>query len=209
MKIPKQTIIPALLVSLPVIFMITDKLWGKFEAPRIKNQQAQVEVGDIIFRTNSYILSGSKYYYKAGMPGHLAIAVSAGTWSANDESLRNIDVVESAMYNRTQKKFQANVSFNKANENFGNLRGRRFLLKMHLTPEQKEKLLKLVTTQIGKPYSIWASKANQQKFNCATFAQWAILEASGFDLDSDGGMVLPNDILRNPRFDKPGDRIRY
>lgn len=209
MKISKRTIIPALLVSLPVIFMITDKLYGKVEALQIKNQQAQVEIGDIIFRTNSYILSDSKYFYKAGLPGHLAIAVSEGTWSANDESLRNIEVVESAMYNRMQKKFQANVSFNKASENFGNLRGRRFLLKMHLTPEQKEKLLKLVTNQIGRPYSIWASKANQQKFNCATFAQWAILEASGFDLDSDGGMVLPNDILRNPRFDKPGDRIRF
>ncbi|MDP3180431.1 MAG: hypothetical protein Q8M67_01270, partial [Bacteroidota bacterium] len=106
--------------------------------------------------------------------------------------------------------FQADVAMNKAYENFGNTRGKRYLLKMHLNSEQKQRLIELTNKQIGRPYSILAPKNSQAKFNCATFARWTILEVNGFDLDADGGrIVFPNDILKNPRFDKPGDRIRF
>ena len=209
MKMTKRIIIPTLLLLLPVLSIVADKLYGRIKASEIKDQQINVEVGDLIFRTNSYILSGSNYYYKSGMPGHLAIAVSESTFSCDDESLGNIDVMESAKFNRSKKKFQSDVALNKAHENFGRLKGRRFLLKMHLSADQKQTLKKLLNEQIGKPYSIFATKKSQQEFHCATLAHWAILNVAGIDLDTDGGIVFPTDILRNPRFDKPGDRIRF
>jgi hypothetical protein len=210
MKVNKWVAIWALLISIPFIVFLVDKVFGRIHRAQMKEQQLQVEVGDLIFRTNSYILSSGKYYYKSGFPGHLAIAVSEGTFSSFDESLGNIDVVESALLNRNRGKFQAKVAINKASENFGNTQGRRFILKMHLNSEQKEKLIELAKAQIGKQYRILAPKDSQSTFNCATFARWAILQIDGFDLDADGGLIVfPNDILKNPRFDKPGDRLRF
>jgi len=210
MRINRWIIIGALLISVPFICFVADKVFGKIHRAQMKVEQLQVEVGDLIFRTNSYILSSGKYYHKSGFPGHLVIAVSEATFSSSDESLGNIDVVESALLNRNKGKFQAKVAFNKAYENFGNIKGRRFLLKMHLNGEQKHRLLELASMQIGRPYSIFALKNNPTKFNCATFARWAILQVDGFDLDADGGfIVFPNDILNNSRFNKPGDRLRF
>lgn len=210
MRINRWIVIWALLISVPFIFFMADNVFGRIHRARMKVEQLQVEVGDLIFRTNSYILSSGKYYYRSGIPGHLAIAVSKGTFSSTDESLGNIDVVESALLNRNRGKFQADVAMNKAYENFGNTRGRRFLLKMHLNGEQKQRLIELASKQIGRPYCILAPKNNQTKFNCATFARWAILEVDGFDLDADGGLIVfPNDILKSSRFDNPDDRIRF
>lgn len=210
MKRNKWIVLWALLISIPIIFYMADKVFGRIYSAQMKVKELHVEVGDLIFRTNSYILSSGKYYYISGIPGHLAIAVSEGTFSVFDQNLGNIDVVESALWNRDRGEFQADVAMNKAYENFGNTRGKRYLLKMHLNGEQKQRLIELTNTQIGRRYSILAPKNSQAKFNCATFARWTILEVNGFDLDADGGcIVFPNDILKNPVFDKPGDRIRF
>ena len=206
----KWLVILCIVVCTPIVLFSVDELYGKIEGSKAERKIIQVEVGDIIFRTKSYILSGSKYYYKSGMPGHLAIAISDGEFTDTDETLGKIEVVESALYNRIKGKFQSEVAINKAFENFGNVRGKRFLLKMHLNDEQKKKLIEITSKQVGKPYRIIASKNNQTSFNCATFARWAILEVTGFDLDSDAGsIVFPNDILRSPRFNSPEDRIRF
>jgi len=208
MRINKWLISCALLFCIPAVFILTDRIVARISSKKLKSEQVQVEVGDLIFRTNSYILSSGKYYYKSGLPGHLAIVLTESAFSSTDQNLGNINVVESAMLNKYWRRFQAKVDKNKAFENFGNARGRRFVLKMHLSNEQKKKLIELTNSQIGRPYSIFATKDNQSKFNCATFARWAILEIDGFDLDSDGGqIVFPNDILKNPRFDKPCNRI--
>lgn len=210
MKMNKWLVILLAVVCSPIILFNADKLYGKIDSANTPKKIIQVEVGDIIFRTNSYLLSGGKYFYKSGMPGHLAIAISEGEIDDTDGNLGGIIVVESALFNRYKGKFQSEVAINKAFENFGNIRGKRFLLKMHLNNEQKKMLTELAQKQIGKPYRIWASKNSQATFNCGTFARWAILEAAGFDLDSDAGsIVFPNDILKSPRFDKPGDRIRF
>jgi hypothetical protein len=210
MKMSKWLVILLVVICSPIILFNVDKLYGKIDSANTPKKTIRVEVGDIIFRTKSYILSGGKYYYKSGMPGHLAIAISEGDMTDTDSELGGIEVIESAFYNRYKGNFQSEVAVNKAFENFGDIRGKRFLLKMHLNGEQKKKLTELVQKQIGKPYRIWASKNSQDSFNCATFARWAILEVAGFDLDSDAGyMVFPNDILKSPRFDKQGDRIRF
>lgn len=210
MKMSKWLVILLVVICSPIILFNVDKLYGKIDSANTPKKTIRVEVGDIIFRTKSYILSGGKYYYKSGMPGHLAIAISEGDMTDTDSELGGIEVIESAFYNRYKGNFQSEVAVNKAFENFGDIRGKRFLLKMHLNGEQKKKLTELVQKQIGKPYRIWASKNSQASFNCATFARWAILEVAGFDLDSDAGyMVFPNDILKSPRFDKQGDRIRF
>ncbi|MBV5312116.1 MAG: hypothetical protein JZU47_02400 [Prolixibacteraceae bacterium] len=210
MRTNKWIVTLVLIIGVPFICFMVDKIFGRIHQSQMEVEQVQVEVGDLIFRTNSYILSSGKYYYKSGIPGHLAIAVSEGSFSSSDESLGNIDVVESALLNRNRGKFQAEVAFNKAYENFGNIRGRRFLLKMHLNSEQKQRLIELASMKIGRPYSIFALKNNPTKFNCATFARWVILQVDEFDLDADGGfIVFPNDILKNPRFNKPGDRLRF
>jgi hypothetical protein len=206
----KWLVILLIVVCTPIVLFSVDKLYGKLEGSKTERKIIQVEVGDIVFRTKSYILSDSKYYYKSGIPGHLAVAISEGEFTDTDETLGKIEVVESALYNRMKGKIQSEVAINKAFENFGNVLGKRFLLKMHLNDEQKKKLVEITFKQVGKPYSIIASKNSQDSFNCATFARWAILEVTGFDLDSDAGsIVFPNDILRSPRFNSPGDRIRF
>jgi hypothetical protein len=210
MRTNKWIVILVLLIGVPFICFVADKVFGKIHRAQMKVEQLQVEVGDLIFRTNSYILSSGKYYYKSGIPGHLAIAVSEGSFSSSDESLGNIDVVESALLNRNKGKFQAKVAFNKAYENFGNIKGRRFLLKMHLNSEQKRRLVELANKQLGRPYQILASNNSHATFNCATFARWVIIQVDGFDLDADGGLIVfPNDILKSSRFDNPDDRIRF
>ena len=197
-------------ICTPIVLFNADKLYGKIEGANVEKKIVRVEVGDIIFRTNSYLLSGGKYYYKSGMPGHLAIAISEGEFTDTDEKLGDIDVAESALINRNKVKFQSEVAINKAFENFSKIRGKRFLLKMHLNSEQKKRLIELTSKQIGRPYRILAPKNSQSTFNCATFARWTILEVTGFDLDADGGnIVFPNDILKSSRFDNPGDRIRF
>jgi len=210
MKISKWLVVLLVVVCTRIILVNVDKLYGKIEVAKTQKKIVQVEVGDIIFRTKSYFLSEGKYYYKSGMPGHLAIVISEGEITDTDEKLGDIIVIESAFYNRYKGKFQSGVVINKAFENFGNIRGKRFLLKMHLNNDQKKRLLEISKKQIGKPYSIFASKSSQASFNCATFARWAILEVDGFELDSDAGsIVFPNDILKSPRFNNPGDRIRF
>jgi uncharacterized protein YycO len=210
MKMSKRLVILLVVAFIPIVLFNVDKLYGKIKEAKTEKKIIDVEIGDLIFRTNSYILSSDKFYYKSGLPGHLAIAVSEGTFLSSDESLGNIDVVESALLNRNRGEFQADVAINKAFENFSKIRGKRFLLKMHLDKDQKVRLIELSKKQIGKPYSILASKSSQETFNCATFARYINLEISGFDLDSDGGsIVFPNDILKSSRFDKTGDRIRF
>lgn len=210
MKMSKWLVILLVVVCTPIVLFNVDKLYGKIEGINSEKKIIHVEVGDIIFRTKSYILSGSKYYYKSGMPGHLAIAVSEGKFTDTDEKLGDVEVAESAFFNRYKGRFQSEVALNRAFENFSKIRGKRFLLKMHLNNDQKMKLIELSKKHIGKPYSIFASKNSQETFNCATFARYINLEISGFDLDVDGGLIVfPNDILRSSRFDKPGDRIGF
>lgn len=210
MKKRKWLLILLVVVCFPIVLFNVDKLYGRIEGAITPKKIIQVEIGDIIFRTKSYLLSGSKYFYKSGMPGHLAIAISEGEFTDTDELLGEIEVVESAFYNRYKARFQSEVAINKAFENFGNVRGKRFLLKMHLSNDQKKKLIELSRKQIGKPYRVLSSKNGEKSFNCATFARWVILGVAGFDLDSDAGsIVFPNDILKGPRFDSPGDRVRF
>lgn len=177
--------------------------------PSKEENEIEVEIGDIIFRANSAFLASGRFYSKSGLPGHLALVVSEGTFRSNDLKMGNVEVIESAMLKRTSKQFQKDVSQNKAFENFGKYDGRRFILKMHLNEVEKQNVLKLANSKLGTPYSIFSGKDNTDKFQCASFVRWVILESSGFDLDKDGGFVFPNDILGNPRFDKPGDRIRF
>lgn len=210
MKRNRWLVLSIVWVCTPIVLFSVDKLYGKLEGAYSERKIIHVEVGDIIFRTNSYILSGSKYYYKSGFPGHLSIAVSEGKFTNTDEKLGGIKVAESALFNRHKVKFQSDVAINKAFENFSKIKGKRFLLKMHLNSEQKQRLIELTGKQIGRPYSILAPKNGQARFNCATFVRWAILEVTRFDLDIDGGrIVFPNDILKSSRFDNPGDRIRF
>lgn len=198
------------LACLPILLLFADKHYGRIHQHDRDSEQLHAEPGDIIFRSNSYFLSAGEYFYKSGIPGHLAIVLSDNTFPASDPWLGNIDVAESAMLNKYRMKFQADVSVNKAFENFSGIRGKRFLLKMHLNEQQKKKLIELVNQQLGKPYRIFASKNSQTTFNCATFVRWINLELTGFDLDSDGGrVVFPDDILSSPRFRQPGDRIRF
>jgi hypothetical protein len=210
MKFGKWLIVLIIFPVLPIVLLTFDKIYGRSHINDFETAQLQAEIGDLIFRSNSYFLAGGKYFYKSVSPGHLAIVVSEGKFSGTDETLGNIQVAESAVLNRYQKRFQTGVAVNKAFENFGNIPGRRFLLKMHLNDIQKKKLVELVTSQIGKPYSLLSTKNNPSSFHCATFARWVILEVAGIDLDSDGGfLVFPNDILRSSRFDQPGDRQRF
>ena len=131
--------------------------YQKFDYPKVK-----VEVGDIIYRSNSYLLVNSKAFSMSGFPGHIAVFLSEGTINPDDGNMGNVVVAEARYHDRKTNAFSRRVSIQKASENFGDYKGRRLLLKTHLTPEQKQKLTAYATMQCDKPYRFFVSKQNEE-----------------------------------------------
>ncbi len=169
-------------------FNIADSVW--------------VETGDILFRSNSYFLVENGKWQHSGFPGHVAIIISEGHFSGNDPELGKIVIAEAAKFNRRKKRLQNDVSVNLASDNFGvSGRGKRILLKMHLSKEEKQLLLRFLDHQIKKPYSLLADKYSQSEFNCATLVWQSIFESTGKNLDWDEGyFVFPTDITKSSYF---------
>jgi len=208
----KNWFIKGLILLIICLFLLkwTDKIWGRKISNLPHEQYLKVETGDLLFRSNSYYLAQSRYFYKSGIPGHLAIVLDSGEFSSIDPELGNCKVIEARLFDHSQKKWVCNVGITQAAENFGPSRGRRFLLKTHLNDDQKQQLIQYVMAQQGKPFDLLAPKNDQNRFNCATFVRQAFLQSSGTDLDSDKGrIVFPNDILKNSLFDKENSRIWF
>jgi len=208
----KYGLVKILILLVICVFLLkwVDKFWGRKASNLPPQHNLKVETGDLFFRSNSYFLAQSRYFYKSGIPGHLAIVLDSGEFLSIDPNLGNCKVIEARLFDHSQKKWVCNVGITQAAENFGPCRGRRFLLKTHLSENQKQQLIQFVMAQQGKPFNLLAAKNDSNRFNCATFVNQAFIKSIGYDLDSDGGwIVFPNDILKNPLFDKENDRIWF
>ncbi len=197
-----------LLVGILAIF--TDRMAAKKYSSKYNNN-IKAEIGDILFRSYSYTLANSSLYYLSGMPGHMAIVISEREFLTNVAFLENIKVVEARFYDHTKKQISKQIGINPASENFGEkYKGRRFLLKTHLSHSQKEKLVDFCNKNLGKQYNLFASKEDTVQLNCATFVRQAILYSSGIDIDSNAGKIFfPNDIFKCFLFVDKNNRIHF
>ena len=199
----------AIILLMVICAVIADRIAAKsFKSNSVK---IKVEVGDILFRSYSYILAGSSFYNFSGLPGHMAIIISEDEIVLNSTSLNNIRVVEARYYDHTKRKKRKKVGINLAQENFSEkYLGRRFLLKTHFTPSQKQKLVDFYKSNLDKPYALFAKKEETNEYNCATFVRQALLFSSDIDIDSNGGIVFfPNDIFNCGLFKNKKNRIRF
>ena len=145
------------------------------------------------------------------MPGHMAIIITECEFLPNEASYSSIKVVEARYRDRSRKQRSGLVGINSADENFGEqYKGRRFILKTHLSDEEKLKLIEYTNSQIGKPYNLFADKHDTLQFNCATFVRHALNVAAKIDIDADAGKIFfPNDIFDFPLFLETNNRIRF
>lgn len=163
-----------------------------------KTKIITVEVGDLIFRSNSTLMAGSSFYKNSGMPGHVAVVLSEGSFFITDENMGDIKVAEARFFDHSKRKFARSVGINFARENFGSFSGRRLLLRSRLTHLQKEQLLQFTNQNLGKPYRLIQKNNTQSSYNCATFVQQAIYNATGINIDGNqGAVIFPNDILKS------------
>lgn len=197
-------------IAIYLLLLGSDRFYGRHYGIQSLPDSIVVEQGDIIFRITSCIMAKNDKLKYGALPGHLAIALDSGKIATNDGKMGQLRVAEFGFLNRHNRTFQKSLSIKPAYERFSFGKGRRFLLKTHLTQEQKQKLLNNISTYKGYPYSLWASKEDTCRFHCASFV-WSIFKKSiRIDLDSDGGKyVFPIDILEHQNFKTKKNRIRF
>lgn len=193
-----------------VVLVRVDRFMAQ-KSSNIIDAPIKVEIGDIFFRSYSYVLANSSLYKSSGMPGHMAIIISEGDFLPDDDSFSEIKVVEARHFDHTKKQKSNKVGINPASENFGkNYFGRRFLLKTHLTDIEKANLVAYCNSKIGKPYNFFAGKQDSLEYSCATFVRHTLIDVAKIDIDSDSGRIFfPNDIFDFPLFLNKKNRICF
>ncbi|MEI6456650.1 MAG: hypothetical protein WCO93_10210 [bacterium] len=190
-----------------------------------------LQPGDILVRPNWNWLPGTSRVVSGRNFGHLAIVVQGAAGATVGEILQKAVVIEALLFDQATRKFIFGspdiVRQTAASTSFGErFRGRRYLLRMALTGQEQEWLLKFLTDQLKddrytalsfRKYfreapgtkDAWI-RADHDRWNCATLAWYAFIYATGRDIDANGGiLVYPNDIIRSKHFDLPGKRIRF
>lgn len=197
-------------ITVFLLLLGVDRFYGKYYGFQTVPDSITIEQGDILFRISSCIMAINGRLQYGSLPGHLAIALDDGRIATNDNRMGELKIAEFGFFNRHRMVFQESLGIQPAYERFNYGKGRRFLLKMHLTQEQKQKLLNNISKYEGYPYSLWASKEDTTCFHCATFV-WSIFKKSAhIDLDADGGKyVFPVDILVHEKFKDNNNRIRF
>jgi hypothetical protein len=186
--------------------------------------------GDILVRPNWNWLPGS-YPLKNGRKfGHVAFVTEGATGKTIDEALAKASVVEALLFDQATRKFQFSkkdqIRVGKAAVSFGpRFKGIRFRLRMNLTDEQADSMIRFVRNQLDGGYNIFALKKQfesvaerklalqnlkQLNWHCGTLVWEAYYIVPGVDIDANKGLlVYPSDIIASETFDLPGGRIRF
>jgi hypothetical protein len=191
----------------------------------------RLEPGDLLVRPNWNFLPGTTRVEGGRNFGHLAVVVQGAQGKSVGEVLQKALVIEALLFDQKSRRFifgsSEIVRKTAAATSFGErFTGKRYLLRMPLTPAEQQRLVSFLTSQLeddrytvlsfkrdftGTPGSREARlEADRDRWNCTTLAWYAFRYATGRDIDANGGVLIyPNDIIRCSLFDPPALRIRF
>jgi hypothetical protein len=186
--------------------------------------------GDILVRPNWGWMPGSCYIRNGRKYGHVAIVTGDATGKTIEEALSKASVIEALFFDQGTRKFQFNkkdqIRERKAIISFGErFRGIRYRLRMDLTYDQTEKMVRFLRNQLDCGYSILSIKKQFESasaresalksmtnsdWHCATIIWEAYYLTANIDIDANGGIfIYPADIIASKYFDLPGGRICF
>jgi hypothetical protein len=186
--------------------------------------------GDILARPNWEGMPGSWSVRNGRRYGHAALVTEGATGKTIEEALSKASVVEAVFFDQGTREFQFNkadqIKERKAIISFGKrFKGIRYRLRMDLTDQQIEKMIKFVRDQVDGGYNILSVKKRfasasereaalinlkNRNWHCATIIWEAFYLTSNTDIDENGGVfIYPADIIASKYFDLPGGRICF
>jgi len=179
--------------------------------------------GDILVRPNWSWLQGSCPVEGGRKYGHVALVTKGASGATITEALEKSLVAEALFFDQATRKFQFKkenqIREGKAIVSFGKkFTGIRYRLRIPLTTDQKQQIVRFSQAQLEGGYNILSLKrknAKNQKFenldwHCATIVWQAYFLATGIDIDANGGLfIYPSDIIASPVFDRPGGIVRF
>ncbi len=196
-----------------------------------KGEIFSLKVGDILIRPNKNWLPGSSEIDSGRKFGHAGIVVEGAEGSTIQEVLSKSQIIEAFVFDQATRKyvFDRERQVRKAPSiiSFSNrFEGIRYRLRINLTEDQRQKIIRLLENQIGVGgYNLFSLRSQVMNYsaksknnpdlifrhwNCATFVWFAYYQALGVDLDSNGGAIIfPNDLINSPVFDQSDGRCRF
>lgn len=186
--------------------------------------------GDILARPNWEGMPGSWSVRNGRRYGHSALVTEGATGNTIEEALSKASVVEAVFFDQGTREFQFNkadqITERKAIISFGKrFKGIRYRLRMDLTDQQIEKMVKFVRAQADGGYNLLSLKkrfasaseresalANlkNRNWHCVTIIWEAFYLTSNTDIDENKGIfIYPSDIIASGHFDLPGGRICF
>lgn len=210
-KIKVVIIYPITAILLICILLYSlDGLYGKYKNQENLPEFITFSSGDIIYKTTSYILAGSKYPHYGSLPGHLGIVLSDTTLSITSNHIDSILIAESSLFKINERRLLPTLAINLVSNNYSHAKGRLFIIKTNLNNSEKKKLKNYINLHIGKPYNLFANKNDTTQFNCATFVWSAFKYSAGLDIDHNrGDIVFPADILNYFSKERGYNRVRF
>jgi len=210
--------------------------YNSFVRPTVQSETMKdtalftLKKGDLLVRPNWSWLPGSYPIENGRKFGHVAFVTEGATGKTIDEALAKASVVEALFFDQATREFQFSkkdqIREGKAAVSFGpRFKGIRFRLRMNLTDEQADTMIRFVRNQLDGGYNIFALKKQfesvaerklalqnrkQLNWHCGTLVWEAYYIVPGVDIDANKGLlVYPSDIIASKTFDLPGGRIRF
>jgi len=193
----------------------------------VDNVTFSLKRGDVLIRPNFDWLPGS-YPINAGrMFGHAAIVTEDVSGNSIDEVLAKASIIEAVVFDQKTRSFifdkKEQVRETKAIISFGaRFKGIRYRLRMNLTDQQTDHLLRFLKNQLDGRYSVFTVKKfadpdpekkialRNSNWHCASIVWQAYYQVTGVDIDENEGFVVyPSDIIASKYFDLPGGRTRF
>jgi len=186
--------------------------------------------GDILARPNWAGMPGSSKVENGKKSGHVAIVTAGASGKTPEEALEKAMVIEALFFDQATRKLQFKrenqIRETTATVSFGQrFKGMRYRLRMNLTDEQTDQVIKFMQSQLDRGYSLLSlkkrfnvkdhkesvsRKLRNANWNCATLVWEAFYLSVGIDVDSNKGLpVFPADIITSKYFDQPEGRICF
>jgi hypothetical protein len=186
--------------------------------------------GDILVRPNWGGLPGTWPVHNGRRYGHVAMVTSDASGNTIEEALSKATVIEALFFDQHTRKFQfarkdqiregyAIISFGRR------FKGIRYRLRMDITDDQSEKMIRFLRNQLDGGYNILSAKkkfktdAERQlalvnmkisTWHCATLIWEAFYLVTGTDLDANGGLIIyPADMIASKYFDSADGRVCF
>lgn len=186
--------------------------------------------GDILVRPNWGGLPGTSPVHNGRRYGHVAMVTNDATGNTIEEVLAKASVIEALFFDQQTRKFQFakkdQIREGNAIISFGRrFKGIRYRLRMNLTEDQSEKMIRFLRNQMDGGYNILSVKKKfetdserqfalvnmkNSNWHCATLIWETFYLGTYTDLDANGGLIIyPADIIASKYFDSAEGRICF